>query len=119
MPRILTSYILKEIAVPFALGIIVLTVTALLDKILKLLELFFSGYADIWHLLLFTAAAMPTFLIYVIPAGFLVATLVAFTRMSSDNEMTALKASGISLYPVMKPVLIFAVIAFSITLFMT
>ena len=40
MPRILTSYILREIAVPFALGIAVLTITALLNKIVKLLELF-------------------------------------------------------------------------------
>src|SRR3972149_1778572 len=107
MPRILTSYILREVAVPFSLGVVVLTITALLGKIVKLLELFFSGYADITHLLLFIAAVMPTFLIYVIPAGFLAATLIAVTRMSSDSEMTALKAGGISLYPVMKPVLIF------------
>ncbi|MEK7314520.1 MAG: LPS export ABC transporter permease LptF, partial [Deltaproteobacteria bacterium] len=119
MPRILTSYILREIAVPFALGIAVLTITALLNKIVKLLELFFSGYAELRHLLLFIAAAMPTFLIYVIPAAFLAATLIAVTRMSSDSEMTALRAGGISLYPVMKPVLIFASAAFAITLFMT
>ena len=104
---------------PFALGIAVLTITALLNKIVKLLELFFSGYAELRHLLLFIAAAMPTFLIYVIPAAFLAATLIAVTRMSSDSEMTALRAGGISLYPVMKPVLIFASAAFAITLFMT
>ena len=119
MPRILTSYILREVAVPFSLGVVVLTITALLGKIVKLLELFFSGYADITHLLLFIAAVMPTFLIYVIPAGFLAATLIAVTRMSSDSEMTALKAGGISLYPVMKPVLIFASMVFVVTLFMT
>src|SRR3972149_3473512 len=119
MPRILTSYILREVAVPFSLGVVVLTITALLGKIVKLLELFFSGYADITHLLLFIAAVMPTFLIYVIPAGFLAATLIAVTRMSSDSEMTALKAGAISLSPVMKPVLIFASAAFATTLFMT
>ena len=39
MPRLITSYILKEITAPFLLSLIILTMTSLLSKVIKLVEL--------------------------------------------------------------------------------
>jgi lipopolysaccharide export system permease protein len=58
---------------------------------------------------------MPSFLVLTIPMSFLVGTLTAFTRLCSDSEVTAMKASRISLYEMIRPVMLFAVLSFLIT----
>jgi lipopolysaccharide export system permease protein len=45
----------------------------------------------------------------------LVAALTAFTRLSSDSEVTALKASRVSLYNMIRPVLHFSIVLFLVT----
>jgi lipopolysaccharide export system permease protein len=49
-----------------------------------------------------------------IPMSILIATLMAFGRLSSDNEITAFKASGISMNKLLLPAMIFGLIVFSL-----
>jgi len=49
-----------------------------------------------------------------IPMSILIATLMAFGRLSSDNEITAFKASGISMNKLILPAMIFGLIVFSL-----
>ena len=51
---------------------------------------------------------MPDVLRYAMPLAMLVATVLVFSRMSADDEITALRASGISLWQVAAPVLLLA-----------
>ncbi len=117
MPRTINIYILKEIAVPFFLSLSILTVTALLSKVIKLIDLMVSHGLGVPFAFWFVLSVIPSFLIYTIPISFLIGVLVAFTRLSSDSEITAMKASGLSLYAIMKPVafLSLAVYAFSLS----
>lgn len=119
MPRLINRYIFMEIAVPFVLSLSILTVTALLSKVIKLVELMASSGVGPSFLFLFIASAVPSFLIYTIPISFLIAVLVAFTRLSSDSEITAMKASGLSLFTMLRPALLLAVIAYFATLSFT
>jgi lipopolysaccharide export system permease protein len=104
MPRLINLYIFKEIAVPFTLTLVILTATALLSKILTLVELLISHGIGPSFAFWFIASAIPSFLIYTIPFSFLVAVLIAIARLSSDSELTAMKASGVSLYSILKPI---------------
>src|SRR5262249_53505937 len=63
----------------------------------------------------FFALSLPYTLALTLPMAVLVATLYAFSRLASENEITALKASGVGLNRILVPVL-FA--AFGVTLFM-
>ncbi len=45
-----------------------------------------------------------------VPMAVLIATLMAFGRLSSDNEITALKASGVSIFSLMKSAMIFGLL---------
>ncbi len=103
MPRLINLYIFKEIAVPFAMTLVILTATALLSKVLTLVELLISHGIGPGFAFWFIASAIPSFLIYTIPFSFLVAVLIAVARMSSDSEIIAMKASGVSLYSILKP----------------
>ena len=110
-PKVLDRYIFLEIAVPFILSISILTATALLSKVMKLIELAVVQGVGVAYLLQFVLSVMPSFLIYTIPISFLIAVLAAFGRLSSDSELTAMKASGLSLFTLLKPVAFAASIA--------
>ena len=116
MPRKISLYIFGEMAVPFAISLAVLTVTALLSKVIKLVELLLVHGVGASFIFRFVLSVTPAFLIYTIPISFLIAVLVAFTRMSSDSEITAMKASGLSLFTMMRPVVALALVSYAATL---
>jgi lipopolysaccharide export system permease protein len=62
---------------------------------------------------------MPFILIFVIPMSIMITVLLTFLRLSSENEILAIKSGGISLYVLLKPVLVFCLIGSALTLFMT
>jgi lipopolysaccharide export system permease protein len=59
----------------------------------------------------------PNILLFASPAACLMAVLIAFLRLSGDNEITALKASGVSLYQLLPSVLVLAFIGCLIAAF--
>jgi lipopolysaccharide export system permease protein len=108
-------YILNEILPIFLIGIMVFTFILLMDKMLKLIELIVTrgvSLSDILMLLLFLS---PSFLVFTIPMSVLLSTLISFGRLSGDSEITAFKASGLSLYQLFLPVFIFSVAAYLLT----
>jgi lipopolysaccharide export system permease protein len=62
---------------------------------------------------------MPFFLIFVIPLSIMITVLLTFLRLSSENEILAIKSAGISLYALLTPVVAFCLIGSALTLFMT
>jgi len=58
---------------------------------------------------------MPSFFVITIPMSFLIAALTTFARLSSDSEITAMKASRVSLYRMIRPVFFFALLACAAT----
>lgn len=111
MKRILNLYIIREIASLFLLGITVFTLILLMGRLIKLTELVVTRgvpFADVSRMILYL---LPSFLVFTIPMAFLLAVLLAFGRLSADNEITVIKASGISLAQIMPPVLICALAA--------
>lgn len=119
MPGILSRYILKEISVPFTLSLAILTATALLSKAVKLIELMVTQGVGGSFIFWFIASVTPSFLIYTLPISFLIGVLVAFTRLSSDSEVTAIKASGLGLTAMLRPVMLMALIVYAAALVVT
>lgn len=115
MLRLIDRYILREIALPFVMILLVLTFVLLMGKILQLMDLMINkgvGLIDIARLMLYL---MPSFLMFTIPISLLIAILIAIGRLSGDNEVTILKMSGVSLYRLSLPVLIASLAAFLLT----
>lgn len=119
MPKTLNIYILKEITVPFLLSLSILTVTALLSKVIKLIDLMVTHGVGVSFVFWFVLSIIPSFIIYTIPVSFLIGVLVAFTRLSSDSEITAMKASGLSLFTIMKPVVFLSLAVYAASLSVT
>jgi lipopolysaccharide export system permease protein len=114
--KILDRYILRELIVPFVTGLGVFTSILLIVRILKLVELVVNRGVPIGQILLLFSYILPAFLEVTVPMALLLAILVAFGRLSSDSELIALRAAGISLYRLLVPVAGFASIVAILTL---
>jgi lipopolysaccharide export system permease protein len=117
MKKTATLYILKEIFPIFLIGLMTFTIILLMDKILKLIELIVNRGGSLTDVLMLLLFISPSFLIITIPVAVLLATLLTFGRLSSDSEITAFKASGMSLYQLFFPISIFALATFLLTSF--
>jgi lipopolysaccharide export system permease protein len=119
MKKIVHIYIFREITTPFLLGFIVFTFVLLTGKMLKLAEMVVTKGMPVSDILRLIVYMLPSFCIVTIPMSFLLALLLAFGRLSADSEITALKASRISLYELLPPVALFAAMLFVASMFMT
>src|SRR5665647_2869316 len=109
--RILFLYIVREISSLFLLGIVIFTLVLLMGRLITLTDLVVSHgvpFADVSRMILYL---VPSFLVFTIPMAFLLAVLLAFGRLSADNEIVVIKASGISLIQMLPPVIVCAVVA--------
>ena len=119
MRKIIDRYIFKEIASPFIIILFVLTFVMLMGKIMQIMDLFVNkgvGFFAIAKIIIFL---LPNFMLFTIPIALLISILIAMGRLSSDNEITALKTSGISLMQMYYPIAIASLIAFIFTIIMS
>jgi len=119
MKLTLHRYLLKELFPSFLLGLVGFTFILLTGRILQLTELFVNKGIPLSFILKFLYYLLPSFLVLTIPMAILLSVLLTFNRLSGDNEITALKASGISLYHMVPPVIILALSAFGATIFLS
>jgi len=104
--KTLHRYVLAEHVGPFIFAVFTATLVLLLARVFKMMELIISKGVDVLTVGELFSYLLPSLLALTIPMGVMVAALMAFGRLSSDNEITALKASGVSLYDIIWPVVI-------------
>lgn len=93
--RILPRYILKEHFSPFLLGLCVLTFVLLMDQVFTLMDMLIGKGLPLGAVGEVFLLSLPFILAVTTPMAVLVATLMAFGRMAQDNEVTALRSSGL------------------------
>ncbi len=108
--RILTRYILRAHLGPFFFALTALTSILLINTIARQLEslagkgLPASVFVEVF------LYSMPHVVALTVPMAVLVAVLYTFSQLSAENEITALKASGVNLHRLMAPVLLASVV---------
>jgi LPS export ABC transporter permease LptF/LPS export ABC transporter permease LptG len=115
MLRILDRYTLREIGPTFALGLGVFTFVFLLNEILRYAQILITQGASFRSVLGILVNLMPSVLCLTIPMGVLLGILIALGRLAADSEITALRASGVSLYRLLRPILVAATIGWIAT----
>ncbi len=104
--KTLTRYILKEHIGPFLFAITLLTLIFLLNILFRDLGRMLSRGVHILTFLELLGLNLAWIFALSFPMGVLVSTLFTFGKFSAENEITAIKASGISFLQLLKPVLI-------------
>jgi lipopolysaccharide export system permease protein len=107
MRKTLYLYIFREIPPPFLLGMVTFTFVLLMGRLLKLTSMVVEKGVPLNDVLRMILYLLPSFCLVTIPMALLLAVLLAFSRLSGDSEITAMKACGISLYGLLPPALLF------------
>lgn len=108
--RILTRYILRAHLGPFFFALTALTSILLINTIARQLEsLAGKGLPTSVFVQVFVLS-MPHVVALTVPMAVLVAVLYTFSQLSAENEVTALKASGVNIHRLMAPALVAAVL---------
>jgi lipopolysaccharide export system permease protein len=115
MGKILHRYIFHEVLTPFLLGLGVFTFILLIARLLKLIELVVNRGLPPLQILRLLGFLMPAFLEVTVPMAMLLAILIAFGRLSADAEMIAMRSSGLSIYQLAPPVVLFVGLATCMT----
>jgi lipopolysaccharide export system permease protein len=75
------------------------------------IRMFLSNHASIVQMASYFFVSIPMIISLILPAVILLTTLMAYGNLSKFNEITAMKANGISLYRIALPAIIFAAVA--------
>ncbi|MCL6099236.1 MAG: LptF/LptG family permease [Bacteroidetes bacterium] len=115
---ILVRYILKNHVVPFLFSIVILIFIFVLQFMMKFADRLVGKGLSLWVILQLIIYNLAWIVVLVVPMSVLVATLMAFGAMSQNNEISIMKATGVSLYKMMTPPLIASVfVALSLVYF--
>lgn len=109
--RLLDRYIGRQLLVTSLFAIVVLSAVLVLGNVFKqLLEQVVNRNAPPALIFSFIQYVIPFSLTFTLPWGFLTAVLLVFGRLSADNELTAMRTSGVSIPRVCVPVAFFAAV---------
>ncbi len=104
--KIINRYLLKELGGPFLASLFVSTFILAAGNIIQTADMVVNKGVEIVQVIKIFLLFLPYVLIFTIPISVLAAVLLGFGRLSGDNELTALRTSGISLYSMMFPFVI-------------
>jgi lipopolysaccharide export system permease protein len=105
------KYIFSEIWPAFLASLAVFIFIVLAARMLQLLEWIITYGASPLDVGIIVLSLLPGAVLFALPATILMAVLVAYLRLSGDNEIVALKTSGFSFYQMVPPALFVSCIA--------
>lgn len=116
MNKILDRYIFAELLPPFLISVGALCFVMLTKELLRLVELFVSKGVGFGAVIKVFLHLLPSFLVLTLPIAGIIASITAFSRLSFDKELVAMRAAGLSLLRLSWPVLLFSCLVFALTL---
>jgi len=115
--KIIDRYVGRQVLISALFAVAVLSVVLVLGNVFKkLLDLLVNHDVPIDLILSFISYILPFSLTFTIPWGFLTAVLLVFGKLSAENELIALRSSGISIPRVAMPVFAMSLVAVGICL---
>lgn len=104
--KIFTKYVIKEFLGPFLISVGVLTFIFLMDRLFLLVDLIVKKGVKLINVIELLAYNLPFVIAMTIPLSILSGAMMSFGRLSQDNEIEAMRTSGVGLFMVFKPLLL-------------
>jgi LPS export ABC transporter permease LptF/LPS export ABC transporter permease LptG len=119
MLKFFDRYILREVAPPFGIGLLLCTFVLLMNQMLVLSELFITRGVSLGLAAEVLIYLIPSLLAFAVPMAVLMGILAGLSRLSTDSEITAFRTLGISSRRLARPVFIFALAGWLVTSYLT
>lgn len=114
--RVVNRYLAKSVAVSFGMALLIFTFMMIMGSLVKIFELIFQKFSII-AILQFLMYVLPHVICFALPFSMAAATLLVFSRLSADGEVTAMKANGISVFQIASPCVAFSLLVALIALY--
>ncbi len=108
--KILERYLLRESLKPFIGALGVFTSLFLIDMIISKLSLIIQKKLSFMTVVSLFGYSLPAMVALTIPMAILFASIMTFGKLSIDNELTAIKSCGVSIYRLMRPLYLLVIL---------
>ncbi|MDP7037377.1 MAG: LptF/LptG family permease [Candidatus Marinimicrobia bacterium] len=107
--RLLNRYIQKELFLPFCYSLLIIIFILFTNFLLRAVDRFLGKGIDLPIILEYLFFNLAWIVSLAVPMAVLIAALMTFGRMSEDNEINAMRASGISFLTIIRPAVLFGI----------
>lgn len=115
-PSLINRYLAREVLVPTAICLVIFTLVLVAGRLVPLADLVIGKGVAVGDILRLLGTSLPPLLVIIIPLSFLMGIMLGLGRLSADGEIVALKAGGIGLAAMARPVLLLAALCSVLTL---
>ena len=116
MPRLIDRYVLREVVPPFLVGLLLVAFVLLMNQVLLLADLFIDKGVPLPTVLRVLGLLLPSILVFALPMAVLMGILGGLARLSADSEIVAFRTLGVAPLCLARPLLLFGLGAFLLTL---
>ena len=108
--RLLSKYLVRETILPFIFSLLMITFVLFINFLLRAIDRFLGKGLDVGTILEYLFLNLAWIIALSVPMAVLLASLMTFGRMSEDNEINAMRSSGISFLSIIRSPLMFGVL---------
>jgi LPS export ABC transporter permease LptG/LPS export ABC transporter permease LptF len=113
--RIFDRYVIREVLLPLLLSMLLITFLLVIPPFLKQGYPIIAQGVDAWIVGKVVVTLLPQALAISIPMAVLLGLLIALGRLSGDREFVAMQACGVSIYQLLRPLIVIAVVSTAAT----
>ena len=116
--KLLSKYLLREMIYPFIFSLLIITFILFINFLLRAIDRFLGKGLDLITIFEYLFLNLAWIIALSVPMAILLSSLMMFGRLSEDNEINAMRSSGISfLHIIRSPLLFGLLIAMLLTFF--
>jgi LPS export ABC transporter permease LptG/LPS export ABC transporter permease LptF len=117
--RRLDRYVISETLGPLALGFSIYTFIMLVRFLFRSADMIIRRGLSSGEVGLLVLYTLPNIVVLTIPMALLFAILIAIGRLASDSELIAMRACGISLFTLYRPILLLSAVLASMNVYVS
>jgi lipopolysaccharide export system permease protein len=104
----INRYLVRELLAPICLCLLIFTLVLMVGRLVQLADLVINKGIDLASIMTLFATLLLPFLAVALPLAFLMGSMIGLGRLCADNETIALRAAGVGLFDMARPILALA-----------
>lgn len=108
--KILDRYLFFEMIGPFLIGVVGFVLVLAVDLLFTMADLIINKGVPAWAVLKLLVYKLPSIMVLTFPVSTLFSTAMALGRLSKDNEITAMRTSGVTLFRISAPIIVLGIL---------